>query len=130
MNDRPFDLGVVLTLTTDGIMLSESVGDVHEACDFLTGDQLMTHQLVRALPVCGAHAREQHPDLADLKPPEGEPEEILRWVHQMRQIYGPSRRLTPLPPDRWERRNPIDEMAEMRGGYEDIYVVCAETEES
>ena len=50
---KTFDLGTVLTVTT-GRLLTD-IGNLYEILNFMTGDDLMTHQLPRATEACKNH---------------------------------------------------------------------------
>jgi len=64
MNNKIFDLGSVLSITT-GRLLTD-IGNVYEILNYMTGDNLFTHQLPRASRECEPVLLRQHPELANI----------------------------------------------------------------
>lgn len=124
---KEFSLGDVLTVTT-GILLS-SMDGLYGILNYMTGDNLLTHQLVRATKVCQPVLLAQHPALADVIVPENfdSTEAVQQWVAQAEQTYGAM--LTVEPLESWQHKDPVEELIEMRGGPEGIIVVTAKEPE-
>lgn len=119
---REFPLADVLTVTT-GIVLVP-VDRIYEILNWMTGDNLFTHQLGRALTECAPRLLEQHPDLADVDVPdfgdEATPESVQAWVDGLTDRYGTHRAVTPMAPDDHTRIDPITELSGMmREGRDD-----------
>jgi hypothetical protein len=77
----------------------------------MTGDNLFTHQLIRAAEECAPALREQHPDLADVDVTEefhGE-EHVAKWLGDLVARYGESRVVMPLGPEDHTVMDPIQE---------------------
>ncbi|MEV1013757.1 MULTISPECIES: hypothetical protein [unclassified Micromonospora] len=105
-------LGTILTLTADKLVTPDGFGAVHELLDYMTGDTLFTHQLPRAADECKPELLRQHPDLADVKPPEFRDEaHVWSWLAEQTDRYGTHREVQPLPADAHTRINPLDELA-------------------
>lgn len=115
--ERMWPLGAVLTVTTGRMVAENGVGDLHELLDWLTGDELYTHQLGRAADACGSWVLEQHPVLRQVTLPEGQLDEQgwRDWLDTTKTTIASELRLTPLPADRWVSRDPIEELLKMRG---------------
>jgi hypothetical protein len=97
------------------------IGGVYKALNFLTGDDLMTHQLPRAFRECQSHVLGQFPWLLLLPKIDG-----ANWrevVDDCTAKYGAEHEMTALPSGRHAQKNPIDELIEMRGSKEGI-IVC------
>lgn len=98
---RAFDLGDVLTVTT-GRLVSRHMDAIYDLLDFVTGDNLFTHQLPRAMEECRGPLLAQHPALTDVEVPDWPdsttPEEIFGWVDSLRPTYGDALDVTPLDP--------------------------------
>jgi len=98
---REFDLGAILTVTT-GRYLLDDVGDLYDILNFMTGDNLFTHQLVRAGDECRRPLLFQHPELAAVEVPTfyGETSAVRdgysQWLDEQRAIYGASLAVWPL----------------------------------
>lgn len=58
---RTFGLGAILTVTTD-VFLVADIGDIYQLLNYMTGDNLFTHQLPRAAGECKPALLAQHPN--------------------------------------------------------------------
>ncbi len=127
-NYRDFHIGDILSITTGRLVSPRLIDGVYDILDYMTGDELMTHQLPRAAEECRPSLREQHPDLADVAVPEeftGK-EHVDRWLGDLVLQYGETRAVRPLEAGDHRVINPIEELADMLGGSERIYVVGPE----
>lgn len=59
-----FHIGAILSVLT-GKMLARDFGEVHALLDFMCDDNLLTHQIPRALDECKPHINRQLPFLDD-----------------------------------------------------------------
>lgn len=119
---REFPLDEILTVSTGCLVSRRHMDAVYETLNFLTGDNLFTHQLPRALEACKPAVLEQHPDLADVVVPDfGEDvhAEVLAWLDTVEAKYGKTRTLVPLAD--WEHRDAIEEACDLMGA-EKVYV--------
>lgn len=126
---RRFHLGDVLTVTTGRFLCPEGVGGLYKILNWMTGESLMTHQLIRAGEECREPLLAQHPDLAYVDVPddlEGE-EAVRRWLAGEVDFYGEYRDVTPLHEDDHTRIDPITEMRKLAPNAE-IIVVSGEAE--
>lgn len=110
---RDFPLDEILTVTTGRLVARRHMAAVYEILNFLTGDDLMTHQLPRALDACLPAVLGQHPDLADIPAVSvpADTEHIWPWVEAMEARYGKTRPLAPIKG--WLHQNPIAELCDM-----------------
>lgn len=136
---KTYPLSVVLTITT-GRLLAPPVGDsngmphVYDILGWMTGDQPFTHRLPRVAGECKPWLERWFPELT----PESEyVETALMGVDKLgmaqaiagylveaqrrgcRKTYDVAR----IPRDDHERKNPIDELVEMRGSDHGVIVV-------
>lgn len=126
MDAREFPLDEVLTVTTGCLVARRHMDAVYDVLNFLTGDNLFTHQLPRALESCMPAALTQHPDLAEVSVPtfgDDAHAELMRWLSKVEAKYGKTRTLVPIA--QWDHRNPIEEACDLIGA-ERVYVVPAE----
>lgn len=112
-DEQEFPLGAVLTVTT-GRLLVEDMGELYDILNFLTQDNLFTHQLPRA----GREARpwilEQHPILGRVDASGVTPENWVAWLAEQRaQLETDHVLLQPMPEGYHERRHPLTELEEM-----------------
>ena len=119
---REFPLDEVLTVSTGALLARRHMDAVYDVLNFLTGDNLFTHQLPRALISCQPAVLAQHPDLAEIVVPEwGEDvhAEIMAWLAELETKYGTTRVLVPIA--EWEHRDPVEEACDLIGA-DKVYV--------
>jgi hypothetical protein len=115
MSTRVFHLGDVLSITTGFMVSPRRMDAYYDVLNFMTGDDLMTHQLVRGLRECQPELLRQHPDLADVQVPDPfrDVEHVWVWLAEQVVRYGETREVAPLPAGVHVRINPIVELAAM-----------------
>jgi hypothetical protein len=119
---RTFPLADILTMTTGRLLSHRHMDGVYDIANWMTGDNLMPHQLPRAADTCGAALLNQHPQLRDVAPPEDiDAPDLLAWLADAERQHGQQLPVTPLPSGAWEQRNPIEELCDMVGT-EKVYV--------
>ncbi len=64
MKTKKFHLGDVLSITTGRLVSSRHIDGVYEILNFMTDDNLFTHQLPRAMGECRPHLLRQFSQLA------------------------------------------------------------------
>jgi len=124
---RPFHLGDILSVTTGLLVSPGRIAALHELLDFMTNDQLFTHQLPRAAGECKPELLRQHPDLANVPVPDafrGE-DHVNVWMAEQVERYGETREVAALKPGDHTRINPLDELAMLHPG-KPVVVVRAE----
>lgn len=118
---REFDLSDVLSATTGRLLSLRHMEGIYDVLNYMTGDNLMTHQLPRAMDQVKPEILRQHPDLDGVDPPQGLNQfTLLEWLDAAKAEHGATRTLVPLEDYEWQ--NPIEELADMVGP-ERIYVV-------
>lgn len=103
----------VLTVITGRLLSRDGMDGVYRILNYMTGDDLYTHQLPRALEVCGPALIAQYPHLANAESQwEGasNPDAIAAWVAR----FGPEWPDVQ-PAANWRHRDPISEAVEMMG---------------
>ena len=99
-----FHISDLLSVTTGRLVSSRHVGGVYEILNFLTGDNLYTHQLPRAMDECAPWLRAQFPAImedsagmperlavldATIKAaPENTTAAVANWVEDVRVASG------------------------------------------
>lgn len=111
---RTFPLGEVLSIITGKLLCD--IGGVYRVLNFLTGEELYTHQIPRAMRVCQPFVAWLHPDLAALDWSGVNTSNWQAWLGAQVARFGPTRELAPLSPHAYEPQDPIDEAIEMMGG--------------
>jgi hypothetical protein len=112
MTARAFHLGDVLTITTGALVSPRHMDGVYDILNWMTGDNLFTHQLPRAMDECQGPLLAQHPDLAAIVLPDfGDGKAaVYAWLAEQVTVYGETREVTPLDPADHTRMNPITEL--------------------
>ena len=111
---RTFHLGDVLTITTGRLVSPRHVDGIYDILNFMTGDNLFTHQLPRAMDECQGPLLAQHPDLAEVEVPELDGEaEVIAWLAVQVERYGETRQVAPLGADEHTYIDPFTEIRKM-----------------
>lgn len=119
---RDFPLADVLTVTTGRLLSHDHMAGVYRILNFLTGDDLMTHQLSRAAQACRPALVEQHPWLDGLTPPEDiDAPDLLAWLIAQEATHGDTVSVTPITD--WRHIDPIEELVDRVGSERVIAVV-------
>ncbi|WP_433330055.1 hypothetical protein [Spirillospora sp. CA-294931] len=119
---RPFHLGDILTITTGILMAPRGVEVLYDLLGFMTGETLLTHELVRAADECAPCLLEQHPDLADITtPPEWKDGDVAReaveaWLAEAVAHHGETRDVAPLAAEHRTHVDPLIEMERVKPG--------------
>jgi hypothetical protein len=120
MNTRRFELGDILSVTTECLVSRRHIDGVYDILGYMTGETLFTHQLPRANDMCRPALLAQHPQLTDVRLPD-EPESgwtqdtVNAWVDSLAPMYGRELEVVPLPESQRDPQNPIEELCDMVG---------------
>lgn len=113
---RTYPLADILSVTTGRLLSRDRMGGIYNILNGLTGDNLFTHQLPRAMDACRPLVIAQHPQLVGVEPPEGlDVPDLMAWLLDAERQFGQELPVEPLAPGAWERRNPIEELCDMFG---------------
>jgi hypothetical protein len=116
---RTFHLGDILTITTGRLVSPRHVDGIYDILNWMTSDNLFTHQLPRAMDECQGPLLSQHPDLAAISVPDdfgdGEHAEqaVGNWLSEQVAVYGETREVAPLADDGHARIHPLAELRTM-----------------
>lgn len=125
MATREFDIGTVLTIAANRLVAPKLMDDVYAILNFMTQDDLYTHQLPRAIRECRPFLERQHPQLAaarfemldELLGPIGPAnvEIVEKWLKSEIAHHGWPQTLPveSIPQEERERKHPLSELAEM-----------------
>jgi hypothetical protein len=112
MTAREFDLGDILSITHDCLLSPRLVQGCYDILNFMTGDNLFTHQLPRAARECAPVLFLQHPWLREIGV-EGIGKD--NWRERMDVLYAKHGRMhlvEPVGPGVHECIDPMSELAE------------------
>lgn len=90
-----------------------SIERIYELMNFLTGDNLYTHQLPRAFRECQPWVVSQFPWLGTLDESKCNKDNWWGWVAGICMEHGDEFEVSALPAGRWTRVDPIQEAIEM-----------------
>jgi hypothetical protein len=109
---RDFHLGDILSVTTSRLVSPSHMDGIYSILNWMTSDNLFTHQLPRAGEECRGPLLDQHPDLAAVVLPDefDGKEHVERWLAEQVARFGETRPVAPLAADDHTRINPIDEL--------------------
>jgi hypothetical protein len=129
---RDFHLGDILTVTTGMLVSPRHVYGVYDLLNFMTGDDIYTHQIPRVMKECGPWLIRQHPRLggpdmdAEMRrldallgddPGKEEAEAIVgAWLGRLVTRFGETLPVEPIPADDHDRIDPIAEAERMAPG--------------
>lgn len=112
MASKLFHLGDVLSITTGKLMSNRHMDGIYEILNFMTGDNLFTHQLSGAMDECRPYLLQQHPQLVDVVIEGVMGENFHQKLEALCAEYGQEFLVESLPADAREQIDPISELAE------------------
>jgi hypothetical protein len=124
---KTFHIGDILTITTGKLVSPRHVDGIYDILNWMTGDNLFTHQLPRACDECSPSLRTQFPDLAAIMPRDfSDKDQVWAWLSEQVQAYGETREVAPLHEDEHTHIDPFTELHKMAPGKPVITVVVPE----
>jgi hypothetical protein len=112
MKSKLFHLGDVLSITTGNLMSPNGMGGIYGILNFMTSDNLFTHQIGRAIGECAPDLLAQHPALATVEIPEITPENFKAVMEGLCAEYGEELLIEKLPEHQHEFIDAMSELAE------------------
>ncbi len=115
-NERTFDLGSVLTVTT-GRLFTE-MDNVYDILNYLSNDSILIHQIPRVMKTAQPYVLARYPQLEGV----GRDvvingwEDVKAFLDSQKAVLGDSFALSPMPREMCEHIDPIEEAIEMRSG--------------
>lgn len=108
------------------------IGQLYAVLGWMTGDTVFTHQLGRFIEECRPWIHQWHPVIAELdveisRRCELGEAEMKALQQDMLLKFGKTIQLRKIPRYAHSRRNPIDELVEMRGSPEGVTVLVADS---
>lgn len=108
-----FSTAQILSVAT-GVLVCP-IEEVYDILNWMTGDNLFTHQLPRAARWAAPILRLQMPWLNAVHADSVGPQNWQLWLAECVRLYRAKHVVTMLESSEWEHRNPIVEAAEMMG---------------
>jgi hypothetical protein len=117
MDTKRFPLRDVLTVTTGRLISTGGNMDgLYNILNWMTDDNLFTHQLVRASEEAEPILFEDFPELKNIQVPEDLSDEtkILAWLDSIKEEFGTTRVVRRIPKEQHQNIDPITELLDMR----------------
>jgi len=118
---RKFSMATILSVT--GKLVTENVSDVYDILNYMTGENLYTHQLPRAALICEPALLKQHPQLATADSSEVNPGNWRQWLASKIAVFGEELEVEPLPEGAFAHIDPIKEAEMMMGDPNKVIVI-------
>jgi hypothetical protein len=112
MESKQFHLGDVLSITTGILMSPRKMDGVYDILNFMTQDNLFTHQLPRASQECAPFLLEQHPQLKGIVIEGVTTENFKQRLEDLCAEHGETLMVNQLPKNAHEVIDPESELAE------------------
>lgn len=109
---KKFHLGDVLSITEGRVMSPRLMKGIYEILNFMTGDNLFTHQLPRAMQECQPHLLKQHPQLNGVEIKQITNDNFKTVLDELCAEYGEYLMVNSLPKHAHEFIDPVSELAE------------------
>lgn len=143
---REFDLGDILSITTERLLSERGTDGIYDILNYMTQDNLWTHQLPRAGRECAPVLREQFPQLCTEEVQRdvegicfrllacGEVRSVCQhmlseWLEAEREKLGASFKVKPLAQYAHTFQEPYSELVDMVGADKIIAVEMPPTED-
>jgi len=130
-----FHLGDILSITNEHLVSPDLMGGVYKILDYMTGDSLYTHQLLRARRECAPYLFEAMPFLHDINESVKDKDKDWwkanweSWRDEQCEKYGTYHDVRPIRAEDHEVIDPIEELKRMRPDVEVIVINIEEYSE-
>lgn len=115
MNDdqKLFHISDILSITTGRLVSTRHIEGVYDILNFMTHDNLFTHQLGRASDECKPQLLKQYPQLAVVTGDDVTPGNFKVWIEARCAEFGDELMVQRLTEHAHEFIDPMSELAEM-----------------
>ena len=115
-NERNFDLGTVLTITSG--RLFTSMDNVYDILNYLSNDKIYTHQIPRVMKIAQSHVLGRYPQLDGVGKDAviNSEQDVKTFIDEQKGIYVDSFGLSPMFDEMYQHIDPIEEAVDMRSG--------------
>ncbi|MDD5540978.1 MAG: hypothetical protein PHG61_09840 [Candidatus Marinimicrobia bacterium] len=112
---RQYHIADVLSITTGKLLSPRLMEGVYDILDYMTGDNIYTHQLPRAGRECAPWLLKRHPFLAEIKVDHIDQDNWEIEIEKIIQRYGRTIEIEPIPKDEHDHIDPITEVEKLMG---------------
>lgn len=112
MTKKKFTIATIIS-GVYGTLLT-NVANLYTLYNYMTGDNLFTHQLPRALTVCAPYILKELPQLENFRNHIAEitPENYTAYIIKATEMFGYELEISSLPEGVWEHKDAVAEMLE------------------
>lgn len=115
---KKFHISDILTVTTGKMLSTRNMEGLYEILNYMTGDNLYTHQLSRALKECKPYLLEQHQELERVTGEGVTTLNLLAWIKESEKLFGEYLEVKKIPKEAHELIDPIAELIIMQSAKE------------
>ena len=126
---KKFHLGDVLSITGEKLVSPRLMDGVYDILNYMTGENLFTHQLGRASDVCRPYLLKQFPQLETADCEGISPENWRERLDDLIKQFGETLEVEPLPKGVYIPIDPITEAETMLGDPSKVIVVKVDKDE-
>jgi hypothetical protein len=94
---KQFHLGDILSITTGKLLSQSKMDGVYNILNFMTGEELYTHQLGRAAEVCRPYLLAYFPEFKDVNWEKDSGVPVMAWLDVNCKAFGELHLVTQLP---------------------------------
>jgi len=113
MQTKQYHLSDIVSITTGRLVSTRHIEGVYDILNYMTGDNLFTHQLPRASRECAPILLGQHPQLKEIEESECTTENWREWLDGLVKKYGEWLPVSPVGEGEHLKINPISELEAM-----------------
>lgn len=125
---KKFHVGTLVSITDGHLIAPNLINDVYDILNYMTGDDLYTHALIRAGGECKPYLFEQFPWLREVTAPDNIKECWQQWRDELVAKYGEWHEVRPIHSEDHEVLDPIEEAKRMGLGDKLIAIDLTEDE--
>lgn len=122
-----FHLGDILSITTGRLVSPRHMDGVYDILEFMTGDELFTHQLPRVARECEPYLKEQFPLLANITGEEITRDNWREWLKNKVEEFGEYHEVYPIHAEDHTHIDPIQELIDLKGEKNVIVIQLEDT---
>ncbi|MDE2233665.1 MAG: hypothetical protein KGJ90_06210 [Patescibacteria group bacterium] len=108
---KEFSLGQVLSVTTGRLLCG--MDGIYDILNYMTGEDLMTHQLPRAIGQVKPYIYQQSPLLRMINESNLNEDTWQEWLNEQVELFGKSVLLRSIPKEKQDHKDPIEELKQM-----------------
>lgn len=112
-NEKEFPLGAVLSILLDKILVTR-ISEVRLLCSFLTGKEVYSNQISRAVKEVLPALAEQFPQFKDLHRDEITPENAQEWLIKHEKEFGKTVVVKPITETKFDFSDPVGDLRSPR----------------